>query len=163
MTSMVLSHLDNYSGTQCGAGPLEPACLPDCAAVEMVLTALRAWSPYDGDTWLDDVADALDPVPRTGERADELAERLRGYLRQLISYAASSEAKRDERVTPLLVRAREVHGEEPADDYWRAVGQLRRLGWAVNELHDALVELHAVKGPDSLREDQWSTPGQGTS
>jgi hypothetical protein len=160
---MVLSRPGRDSGTQCWAGPLGSARLSDWEAVETVLTALRAWNPYDGDTWLDDVADALDPVPPGRERADELAERLRGYLRQLISYAASSEAeKRDERIAPLLVRAREVRGEEPSDDHWGAVGQLRRVGWAVNELHEVLVELHAVKGPDSLGEDRWPTRPQGT-
>ncbi|WHM35163.1 DUF6415 family natural product biosynthesis protein [Streptomyces sp. BPPL-273] len=109
------------------------------------------------------MADALDSVPPAEDLMDALAQRLRGYLTQLVSYAVNSETElRDERATRLIVRAREVREEEPPGDYPRSVDHLRRMGWAVNELHDLLVELHAVKGPDSLKEDWWPTPPQGT-
>ncbi|MFF7802977.1 DUF6415 family natural product biosynthesis protein [Streptomyces olivaceus] len=163
MTTVALSRRDTSAGAARWMRPVEPARLPDRAAVESALAALRAWDPYDGDAWLDDVADALDSAPPAEHLMDELAQRLCGYLMQLVSYAVNSEAElRDERATRLIVRAREVREEEPPGDYPRSVGHLRRMGWAVNELHDLLVELHAVKGPDSLKEDRWPTPPQGT-
>ncbi len=153
MTSVILSRRSDHAGVQRWVRPVEPARLPDRAAVETVLAALRAWHPYDGDTWLDDVADALDSVPPSEGIVDELAQRLRGYLIQLVGYAVNSEMeKRNERATRLITRAREVREEELPGDYLTSVAHLRRMGWAVNELHDLLVELHAVKGPDSLKE-----------
>jgi hypothetical protein len=48
-------------------------------------------------------------------------------------------------------------------DYPKAVAHLRRMGWAVNELHDLLVEHGAVKGPDSLNEQpRLAPPPQST-
>jgi hypothetical protein len=70
-----------------GNRPVEPACLPELGTVEMALAAIRAWHPYDGDAWLDDMGDALDAVPPAEDRVDELAQRLRCYLMQLVSTA----------------------------------------------------------------------------
>ncbi|WP_411092823.1 DUF6415 family natural product biosynthesis protein [Streptomyces sp. 049-1] len=133
--------------------PVAPARLPDRAKVETALAALRAWHVYNGDAWLDDVADVFDRVPPPEDLVDKLAQRLRGYLMQLVSYALNSEVeKQDGRATRLIARAREVREEELPGDYLKSVVHLRRMGWAVNELHDLLTELEAVKGPDSLKE-----------
>jgi hypothetical protein len=133
--------------------PVKPARLPEQQAVEDALARIRAWNPYDGDAWLDDVADALDPVPWPEAKVGELGERLRGYLTQLVAIAVRYEAeKRDERAASLIDRAREVREEEMPGDYQPAVAHLRRMGWAVNELLDLLVEYGITKKPDSLRD-----------
>ncbi|MEU9774831.1 DUF6415 family natural product biosynthesis protein [Streptomyces sp. NPDC047968] len=125
----------------------------------MALAAIRAWQPYDGDAWLDDVGDVLDSVPPAEDRVGELVQRLRGYLMQLVSYAVNSGAeKKDERATALIARARALREEELPGDYPKALIHLRRMGWAVNELHDLLVEHGAVKGPDSLNEQPQPAP-----
>ncbi|MER7057099.1 DUF6415 family natural product biosynthesis protein [Streptomyces sp. NPDC000351] len=153
MTSVTLSRRSDHTDAPRWVHPVQPATLPERAAVETALAALRAWHPYDGDAWLDDVADAFDSVPPPEDHVDELAQRLRGYLMQLVGYAVNSEVeKRDGRATRLITRACEVREEELPGDYLKSVAHLRRLGWAVNELHDLLAELHAVKGPDSLKE-----------
>ncbi|MFF8399833.1 DUF6415 family natural product biosynthesis protein [Streptomyces sp. NPDC016172] len=131
--------------------PVAPARLPQQRAVEEALAKIRAWNPYDGDAWLDDVADALDDVPPAEDKVDDLALCLRGHLMQLVSIAISREAdKRDERVTPLIARAREARESELPGDYPKAINHLRRMGWAVNELLDVLVEIGTLKQPDSL-------------
>ncbi|MEW2001119.1 DUF6415 family natural product biosynthesis protein [Streptomyces coelicoflavus] len=153
MTSVALPRRDASTDAPRWAHPVEPARLPARAKVEAALAAVRAWRPYDGDTWLDDVADVLDAVPPAEDLVDELAQRLRGYLMQLVGYALTSEVeKQDERATWLIARAREVREEELPGDYRKSVVHLRRMGWAVNELHDLLAELEAVKGPESLQE-----------
>ncbi|MGQ4427025.1 DUF6415 family natural product biosynthesis protein, partial [Streptomyces violaceoruber] len=68
------------------------------------------------------------------------------------AFVASEAEKQDGRATRLITRAREVREEELPGDYLKSVVHLRRMGWAVNELHDLLTELEAVKGPDSLKE-----------
>ncbi|WP_338675982.1 DUF6415 family natural product biosynthesis protein [Streptomyces sp. SCSIO 30461] len=131
-------------------GPAQPA---NRAAVEEALAKIRAWSPYDGDAWLDDVADALDSVPPAEEEIEELGQRLRGHLMQLVSIALNGEAeRRDERAFSRIHRACGVREEEMPGDYGPALALLRRMGWAVNELLDLLVEIGAVKKPDSLTE-----------
>ncbi|MFF4902246.1 DUF6415 family natural product biosynthesis protein [Streptomyces sp. NPDC001068] len=132
---------------------VEPAQRPEEAAVLDALAKLRAWSPYNGDDWLDDVADALDTVAPAEDQVEELAQRLRGYLMQLVAIAAGDETeKRDARAALRITRARDIREAEMPGDYRQAVGHLRQMGWAVNELLDLLVELGCVKSPDSLSE-----------
>ncbi|MFF8431079.1 DUF6415 family natural product biosynthesis protein [Streptomyces sp. NPDC016566] len=137
----------------CWNHPVEPAQRPEEAAVLDALSKLRAWSPYNGDAWLDDVADALDTVAPPEDRIEELAQRLRGYLMQLVAIAASDEIeRRDARAALRIIRAREIREAEMPGDYRQAIGHLRQMGWVVNELLDLLVELGCVKSPDSLNE-----------
>ncbi|MFD9248414.1 DUF6415 family natural product biosynthesis protein [Streptomyces bottropensis] len=138
--------------------PVEPARRLEGVAVAEALAKIRAWNPYDGDAWLDDVADALDPVALPEDKVGELGERLRGYLMQLVAMAVRYEAeKRDERAASLIDRAREVREQEMPGDYAKSVAHLRRMGWAVNELLDLLVESGITKEPDSLRDDLLPT------
>ncbi|MFD7505417.1 DUF6415 family natural product biosynthesis protein [Streptomyces sp. NPDC059850] len=137
---------------------MKPAKRLETAAVQAALTKIRAWNPYDGDAWLDDVADALDDVPPAEDAADELAQRLRGYLMQLVGIAIHAEAeKHDAAVTTLITRAREAREMELPGDYLKTINPLRRMGWAVNELLDALVAIGSVKQPDSLAQRPGST------
>ncbi|MFF1600802.1 DUF6415 family natural product biosynthesis protein [Streptomyces mirabilis] len=152
MTSTALSRRGGEAVPRWGHR-VEPAQLPQPDAVEAALAKIRAWSPYDGDAWLDDVADALDFVPVPEELVDELGQRLRGYLMQLVAIAAGDETeRRDARAALCITRARDIREAEMPGDYRQAVGHLRRMGWAVNELLDLLVELGCVKSPDSLSE-----------
>ncbi|MGW0332262.1 DUF6415 family natural product biosynthesis protein [Streptomyces sp. NPDC003011] len=123
----------------------------DGDALGTVLEKLRAWQPFDGDAWLDDVADALDEVAPSEDATDELVQRLRRYLMQLVSIAISAKAEQwDRRALKRIERARTARAEEMPADNGQARALVRRMGWAVNELLDLLVELGAVERPASL-------------
>ncbi|MFG2882397.1 DUF6415 family natural product biosynthesis protein [Streptomyces sp. NPDC048297] len=122
--------------------------------MRQALAAVRAWKPYDGDALLDDAGDVLDTVAPSEERVEELGRRLRGHLMQLVGIATTLEAeKRDPRVAQLIGSARQAIQAELPGDYAKAVSHLRRMGWAVQELLELLVEIGCVKAPDSLSED----------
>ncbi|GGO99217.1 DUF6415 family natural product biosynthesis protein [Wenjunlia tyrosinilytica] len=111
----------------------------DADALERVLTKIRDWEPFDGETLLDDLGAVLgDQAPREDE-VGELAERLRGSLVRLVRIAVGGlTIERDERMNVLVARARELRSEELPGDYRKAVGHLRRLGWVTNELLEGL-------------------------
>ncbi|MFD8391083.1 DUF6415 family natural product biosynthesis protein [Streptomyces sp. NPDC059680] len=132
---------------------MEPAQLPNEAALRAALTAVRTWKPYDGDALLDDAGDVLDTVAPSEERVEELGQRLRGDLMQLVGIATTFEAeKQDPRAVQRIGSARRSIQAEMPGDYGRAVSHLRRMGWAVQELLELLVEIGCVKAPDSLSE-----------
>ncbi|MFG3361282.1 DUF6415 family natural product biosynthesis protein [Streptomyces griseofuscus] len=133
--------------------PVEPARRPAEAAIEATLAKVRAWSPYDGDAMLDDVADALDPVPTPEDNVEELRQRLRGHLMQLLGITANYGAGDREQPDPRIKQASSMCEEEMQGDYRQGLAHLRRMGWAVNELLDLLVEREIVKKPDSLNSD----------
>lgn len=123
----------------------EPPLDPE--ALRHVLAAIRAWQPFDVDALLDDVGDALDHVPPPAEHADALARRLREHLTQLVDIAVAAGAEeRDDQAADLIKRARALRSEEPPDDHAPSALRLRRLGWAVHELLERLIETHCVKG-----------------
>ncbi|WP_330342607.1 DUF6415 family natural product biosynthesis protein [Streptomyces sp. NBC_00557] len=132
---------------------VEPARPPANAALRAALTAVRAWTPYAGDALLDDVGNVLDTVAPSEERVEELGQRLRGHLMQLVSIATTFEAeKQDPRAVQRIHSARQSIQAEMPGDYAKAVSHLRRMGWAVHELLELLVEIGCVKAPDSLSE-----------
>lgn len=93
MTSRALSHRERRRRATVGDRPVERARLLERGTVEAALAAIRARQPYDGDAWLDHVGDVLDSVPQAEDRMDKLAQRLRGYLLQLVGYPANSGAE----------------------------------------------------------------------
>jgi len=108
--------------------------------LETVLTALRRWQPLDGDALLDDVGTVLDDVLPPEDEIEELAQRLRGHLRHLVGIAIAGDAGRtDEDANRLIQQAQDVRAQEMPGSYVQAVGHLRRMAWAVNELMDFLV------------------------
>ncbi|MFF3517594.1 DUF6415 family natural product biosynthesis protein [Streptomyces sp. NPDC002573] len=117
----------------------------DSTALTRVLERVRAWQAYDGGALLDDVAAVLDEVIPAEEHSEELAQRLRGHLMQLVNIAVAAEAEKDDATAYLLERARMVRAEELPGDRWKAVGHLRRLGWTVNELMEHLVATRCLK------------------
>ncbi|MER6076081.1 DUF6415 family natural product biosynthesis protein [Streptomyces sp. NPDC001817] len=132
---------------------VEPAQPPTETALRAALTAVRAWKPYDGDALLDDAGDVLDTVAPSEERVEELGQRLRGDLMQLVGIATTFEVeKQDPRAVQHIISARQSIQAEMPGDYEKAVSHLRRMGWAVQELLELLVEIGCVKAPDSLSE-----------
>jgi hypothetical protein len=118
----------------------------DHGAVADLLVRIRAWTPLDGPALLDDVALVLDEGPPAEEQAEEIAERLRGYLMQLVNIALAGGADRGSAYAGVLIqRARALRVEEMPGDSRRAVLHLRQLGWVTGELLDQLVVLHYVK------------------
>ncbi|MFF8638951.1 DUF6415 family natural product biosynthesis protein [Streptomyces pilosus] len=111
--------------------------------ISIVLDRLRGWAAFDGEVLLDDVADALDDVPP--QDTEEIAQRLRGHLARLATIAVATEAAQDTTVTQLLEQARTLGAEDMPNDYSKALGQLRRMGWTASELLDRLVAMRCLK------------------
>ncbi|WP_086681114.1 DUF6415 family natural product biosynthesis protein [Streptomyces pseudogriseolus] len=110
-----------------------------------VLDRLRGWTAFDGGALLDDVATALDDVPPAEEHTEELAERLRGHLMQLVTIAVAAEAEQDTAARQLIERARTLRAEDLPGGHWKAVAHLRRMGWTTNELYDWLAANRRLK------------------
>ncbi|PWI06568.1 hypothetical protein DIZ27_32950 [Streptomyces sp. NWU339] len=117
----------------------------DEATLTALLEAVRAWTPLDGGALLDDVGAVLDDVVPAEDDVEELAERLRGHLMRLVAIAVASEAGEDEQAAVLIERAREVRAEDLPGDHHRAVGHLRRMAWALNELLERLGALRCLE------------------
>ncbi|CAM5656373.1 hypothetical protein GCM10010261_62750 [Streptomyces pilosus] len=110
-----------------------------------VLNRLRSWTAFDGGALLDDVAAVLDDVPPPKEDSEQIAEQLRGHLVRLATIAVATEAAQDTTVTQLLEQARTLRVEDMPNDYSKALGQLRRMGWTASELLDRLVAMRCLK------------------
>ncbi|MEU5525267.1 DUF6415 family natural product biosynthesis protein [Streptomyces sp. NPDC047860] len=110
-----------------------------------VLNRLRGWTAFDGGALLDDVATVLDVVPPAEEDTEELAERLRGHLMQLVAIAVAAEAEEDTAAAQLIERARALSAAALPGGRWKAVAHLRRLGWIANDLHDRLAAIRCLK------------------
>ncbi|MFI8194783.1 DUF6415 family natural product biosynthesis protein [Streptomyces sp. NPDC085946] len=110
-----------------------------------MLEKLRDWQPFDGGALLDDVAAALDDVPPAKEDTEELAERLRGHLMQLVNIAVAGEAEQDTAAAQLIEQARMLRADDVPGDHRKAVGHLRRMGWTASELLEQLVAMKHLK------------------
>ncbi|WP_369228858.1 DUF6415 family natural product biosynthesis protein [Streptomyces sp. R21] len=118
----------------------------DDRALKAVLDKVREWTPYDGDALLDDVGAVLDYQLPPEELHDELAQRLRGHLMQLVDIAVGANADQDdEAANRLIQQARAVRSQEMPDDHWKAVGHLRRMAWTANELLERLVATKCLR------------------
>ncbi len=111
-----------------------------------LLAAVRRWTPFDGLALLDDVGAVLDDVIPREDDVEEIAERLRSHLMQLVDIALAAEAdQRDEQADQLIQRARTVRAEDVPGDHKQAVGHLRRMAWTVNELLERLAAIKCIK------------------
>lgn len=128
-------------------GAVEPWVLPlDAETLASVLAACRAWRPLDGETILDDVGAVLDDIMPDEDDLDEHALRLRGHLMQLVAIATAAEAgQKDTETARLIERARQVRTEDLPGDHRQALGHLRRMAWAVNELQERLGEISCIR------------------
>lgn len=137
------------------SGPTIPRCtmlVPDWAppldleTLETVLTKVRGWQPFDGESLLDDVGAVLDVVVPAEEALDDHELRLRGHLMQLVAIAVAAEAgQRDPEAEQLIERARRLRAEAMPGDHLQAVGYLRRMAWVVNELHERLGAIKCLR------------------
>ncbi|MEV6393473.1 DUF6415 family natural product biosynthesis protein [Streptomyces sp. NPDC051907] len=114
--------------------PLDPEGLM------LVLAKMRVWNPLVLESVFDDLDKVLgDCLPATGE-IEELAERLRGALLQLLNITvADPQFQPDEAMAEVLERARHVISLPLPGGYWPAVGQLRRMSWVASTLLDRLI------------------------
>lgn len=118
----------------------------DDEAVADLLARIRTWTPLDGEALLDDVASVLDDVPPSEDETEEIAERLRGHLMQLVHIAiANGIEEKSTYGADLVQRARTLRAEEVPGDHRQGVLHLRKLGWVTNELLDQLVALNFIK------------------
>ncbi|MFE2179067.1 DUF6415 family natural product biosynthesis protein [Streptomyces sp. NPDC059455] len=111
----------------------------DIDTLARILAAFRDWDPLDWDTIFEDLAAVL------GQEAPEhyelvgLADRLHNALFRLVSIASAGHAyEKDQEAVVLIKRARTLDSGELPDDRWKALGHVRRLGWATNELMERL-------------------------
>jgi hypothetical protein len=122
--------------------------------LKRLFEAVQKWEPVDWKR----VNEALDTVlgdddhPATffpdHNTADELAQRFRGALMQLVNRALR-EAKgkeTDPEAVRLIAMARTVRVEELPNDPSKALGLLRRMGSVTTELVDRLERLGVVEG-----------------
>ncbi|WP_447035774.1 DUF6415 family natural product biosynthesis protein [Streptomyces sp. DSM 118878] len=129
-----------------------------------LLSAVRNWEPVDWDS----VYDGLDTVlneevshhaagasgsSRPGaagpgyEEAEELAQRFRGALMQLVNRGLRDDADKKHRdITDLIEQARTLRAEELPCDERQALILLRKLGRITLELAERLEEAGIVKG-----------------
>ncbi|WP_406368289.1 DUF6415 family natural product biosynthesis protein [Streptomyces sp. NBC_00647] len=115
-------------------------------ALESVLSKVHGWQPFDGESLLDDVGAVLDVVVPAEEALEDNCQRLRGHLMQLVTIAIAAEAdQKDPEVEQLIERARRLRAEAVPGDYLQAVGHLRRMAWAVDELHERLGAIKCLR------------------
>ncbi|MCZ4118113.1 DUF6415 family natural product biosynthesis protein [Streptomyces sp. H39-S7] len=138
----------------------------DIQGLMVVLSKAREWEPVDWDL----VFDGLDVVLHGEEQvshhaagvasrrrasvavpdydeADELAQRFRGALMQLVNRGLRDQA--DEKypdISTLIEQARALRSEELPADPWRAMGLVRRLGQVTLQLVERLDEVGLVTG-----------------
>ncbi|MFE5191617.1 DUF6415 family natural product biosynthesis protein [Streptomyces sp. NPDC056628] len=122
--------------------PFERWTPPDLDLAQ-VLEMLRAWQPFDGSAFLDDVETLLEGAPAP-DHVDAFTERLRGYSMHLVDIALAH-APYDPTAGRLLAQARAVLSEDIPCEFWPAVGLLRRLALALDALHEHLVDTRCVR------------------
>ncbi|OKK02384.1 hypothetical protein AMK26_22205 [Streptomyces sp. CB03234] len=144
--------------------PTHPWTAPlDRAAIERYLSAVREWEPVDWSAVFEDVDALLNGevshhaagstgrkravAPPEYDDADELAQRFRGALMQLVHRGLRDEAdKKHPDIAALIEQARVLRSEELPGDPWQALGHLRRLGRVTLQLAQRLDEVGIVKG-----------------
>ncbi|MCX5009162.1 DUF6415 family natural product biosynthesis protein [Streptomyces sp. NBC_00638] len=111
-----------------------------------MLTKVRGWRPFDGESLLDDVGAVLDDVVPAEDALGDHDLRLRGRLMQLVAIAVAAEAgQKDPEAEQLIERARRLRTEVMPGDHLQAVGHLRRMAWSVNELHECLGAIKCMR------------------
>ncbi|MFI8170900.1 DUF6415 family natural product biosynthesis protein [Streptomyces sp. NPDC085931] len=80
------------------------------------------------------------------DAAEELAQRLRGALMQLVHRGLRDDADRDPEAARLIALARELRDEELPGGAQQALGLLRRLGAVTVELVDQLESMGIIEG-----------------
>ncbi|WP_228456621.1 DUF6415 family natural product biosynthesis protein [Streptomyces durbertensis] len=142
--------------------PTIPCTVPEASQLRRVLAGLRRWSPVDWDQVYDDLDVVLHgetevshhaagrpgrgPLPEY-EDADEMVERFRGALRQLVNRGLREDAQIQHLdIAVLIEQAHTLTAEALPGDSSPARGDLRRLAGIVLRLAERLEETGIVKG-----------------
>lgn len=121
----------------------------DAGALVNLLAKMRKWDPYVPDVIYDDLDAVLGEHLPEAATVDELAERLRGTLKQPANIAVADPTfQSPEAIAVRIERARKLRADELPRDYWPALGHLRRLAWATMELLDHLIASNQVRGAE---------------
>lgn len=138
------------SNPQVRAAPWRPPF--DAARLQRVLESARQWEPVDWkqvyrglDSLLGD-DDHPQPTHIDHDAAEELAQRFRGALMQLVHRGLRDDAERDPEAARLIALARELRDEELPGGAQQALGLLRRLGAVTVELVDRLESMGIIEG-----------------
>ncbi|MEU1824162.1 DUF6415 family natural product biosynthesis protein [Streptomyces abikoensis] len=116
------------------------------ANVESLLERMRRWQPLSVEAAFDDLAEVLGEQTPPADKFDDLAERLRGHLMQLVNIALADLLDTEGTAPdPLIERAREQRSAELPGDDRRALGHLRRLAGTTEELLERLIEARKIK------------------
>ncbi|MEX2985694.1 DUF6415 family natural product biosynthesis protein [Streptomyces sp. C36] len=113
--------------------------------VAYVLESMRRWKPLSVEGAFEDLNELLGEQTPQPERFDELAERLRGHLMQLVNIALADLSGNEGPTDPLIERARAQRSQELPGDDRRALGHLRRLARTTAELLELLIETRKIK------------------
>ncbi|QYX80248.1 DUF6415 family natural product biosynthesis protein [Streptomyces akebiae] len=110
-----------------------------------LVAKLRDWEPLDWDATFDALASVLDCQAPLDDELEELAQRLRGALMQIVTIAVAGLVDEDKEAAVLIARARTLRSVELPGNYWMALGHLRRLGWVTSELVELLSKTGHLK------------------
>lgn len=131
--------------------------------ISELLEAVRAWEPVDWDAVFDGLATVLNEevshhaaggaqrgrpavAVRECDEAEELAQRFRGALVQLVNRGLRDDAnKKRQDIADLIDQARALRYEELPGDERRAHALLRKLARVTLELTERLEEVGIVK------------------
>ncbi|MFC4469200.1 DUF6415 family natural product biosynthesis protein [Streptomyces xiangluensis] len=129
------------------AHPVRAAELPlTPEGLRWVLAKVQEWQPYVDGSLLDELAAVLDDYTPDEDEDDVNAMRLRGHLMQLVNLAVTTKVvEQDQRVDRVVDRARTVRSEELPGDHMKAVGHVRQMAWALDELLELLLENQCIK------------------
>lgn len=118
-------------------------------SIEFVLKSMRSWQPISVDAIFEDLGDVLGNQAPPLDRFEELAERLRGHLMQLLNILVANPRNEDSPATQALVeRARTQRSAELPGDDRKALGHLRRLSWITLEVLELLIDTKQIKEAD---------------
>lgn len=121
----------------------------DKQTLELILRKVREWEPVDWNSVFSSLTDILneDVAPRMeaelpdDDQAEEVAQRFRGALTQLINRALLDGLDRKDPEAALLIeQVRALRAEELPGEPWKNLGLLKRLGGATRDLIDQLVQ-----------------------
>ncbi|MFF1737215.1 DUF6415 family natural product biosynthesis protein [Streptomyces sp. NPDC058247] len=117
---------------------------PPLSAERLALMASLMREVRPLDEILDDTGDVLgNQAPRESEFG-EIADRLRGDLKRLVSIALAAE-NTDGQVSALVELAGALRSEELPGNYRAALGYLRRMAGVAHDLLERLAETGTVK------------------
>ncbi|GAA2718535.1 MULTISPECIES: DUF6415 family natural product biosynthesis protein [Streptomyces] len=123
---------------------------PTTENARRLLAALQSWQPLNVDAVFDDLNAILGDQAPAVDEVDELADRLRGHLMQLVNIALANAQSEVALASAhgAVEQGRVVGSEELPGDYRKALGLLRRLALATEALVELLISAKWIKDAD---------------